>query len=54
MKQEQKPETKQQEKQELELEELTGVAGGAQVEINNTVKDNKHDVNIGPTVVINM
>ena len=54
MKQEQKIEMKQQEKQELELEELTGVAGGAQVEINNTVKDNKHDVNIGPTVVINM
>ena len=37
-----------------ELEELTGVAGGAQVEVSNTVKDNKHDVNIGPTVVINM
>jgi hypothetical protein len=54
MKQEQKPETKQEEKQELGLEDLTGVAGGAQVEVNNKVKDNKHDVNIGPTVVINM
>ena len=39
---------------ELELEELENVAGGGQVEINNTVKDNDGSVTIGPTVVINM
>ena len=45
---------KQQEKQEVNLEELDQVAGGAQVEVVNNVKNNKKDVNIGSTVVINM
>lgn len=40
--------------EELSFDELDSVAGGAQVETVNTVKNNKHDVNIGPTVVINM
>lgn len=41
-------------RQELEAEELDTVAGGAQVDIRNTVKDNKHDVKIGAAVIINM
>lgn len=41
-------------KQELFLEDLDAVAGGSQVEVNNTVKNNGNSVNIGPTIVINM
>lgn len=42
------------ENQELALDKLDDIAGGVQVEIKNQVKDNKKNVKIGPTVVINM
>lgn len=41
-------------KQELDLLNMDEVAGGAQVEVNNVVIDNKKPVKIGSTVVINM
>lgn len=41
-------------KQELAPENLDDVAGGAQVEVKNEVKNNKKPVKIGSTVVINM
>ncbi len=41
-------------KKELDLLNMDEVAGGAQVEVINTVKDNKKPVTIGSTVVINM
>lgn len=41
-------------KAELELEDLDAVAGGSQVEVVNTVKNNTKKVTVGPTVVINM
>lgn len=45
---------KKEEKQELDWENMEDVAGGAQVEVQNVVKDNKKPVDIGPTVVINV
>lgn len=41
-------------RQELAPENLDDIAGGAQVEIQNVVKNNTMPVKIGPTVVINM
>lgn len=41
-------------KQELFAEDLDSIAGGSQVEVNNTVEGNDGSVNIGHTVVINM
>ena len=41
-------------KQELSFETLDNVAGGAQVEIVNNVKNNTKNVKVGPTVVVNM
>jgi len=45
---------KKPEKQELDCENMEEVTGGAQVEIQNVVKDNKEPVDIGSTVVINV
>lgn len=45
---------KQKPKQELDIEFFEDVAGGAQVEVKNTVKNNNKNVNIGKTVVINV
>lgn len=45
---------KQKPKQELDIEFFEDVAGGAQVEVKNTVKNNNKKVNIGKTVVINV
>jgi len=44
----------EQAKQEMKLENMTEVTGGAQVEIKNIVQDNKQSVKIGSTLVINM
>ena len=46
--------SKQKPKQELDLEFFDDIAGGAQVEVKNTVKNNKKKVNIGKTIVINV
>ena len=46
--------SKQKPKQELDLEFFDDIAGGAQVEVKNTVKNNKKNVNIGKTIVINV
>ena len=45
---------KQKPKQELDIEFFEDIAGGAQVEVKNTVKNNNKKVNIGKTVVINV
>ena len=45
---------KQKPKQELDLEFFGEIAGGAQVEVKNTVQNNTKRVNIGKTVVINL
>lgn len=49
-----KESVKKPEKQELDCENMEDVAGGAQVEIQNVVKDNKEPVDIGSTVIINV
>ena len=41
-------------KQELDIEILDEVAGGGQVEINNTIKNNTKSVKVGPVIVIGM
>lgn len=41
-------------KQELSFEALDDVAGGAQVETVNNIKNNKRNVKVGSTVVVNM
>ncbi len=41
-------------KRELDFETLEDVAGGAQVEVVNEVKNNTKRVEVGPTVVVNM
>ena len=43
-------------KRELDMKNMEEVSGGSdiQVEINNTVTNNEHPVDIGPTYVINM
>ena len=41
-------------KQELDIESFEEIIGGAQIEINNTVKNNTKPVNIGQVVIIGM
>ena len=41
-------------KQELDIENFEEIIGGAQIEINNTVKNNKKPVNIGQVTIIGM
>lgn len=41
-------------KRELDFETLEDVAGGAQVEVVNDVKNNTKRVKVGSTVVVNM